>query len=451
MARRARRPTISPSRRAGIPVPGFFAAIIVVSITVPSGMATTVTTLFSKISFIGLQPPGGTVLVDPTREGRLDGSHTAHQICELGGLERVSRVAAVHEPREGEVLFNHSGSERHRGKRRVVAQRVVRQADVEAVALGHLEHDVEADLLRRARVLRGALQDGDPLVVAADRRHRLVELGPGAHPRRQQDRLSGLRESLEHREVRDLPRADLVALDPDSLEQLDRLDRERRRQELHPVRLAVRLQLLPLLERKARPLEVLEPRLPLEVRRRRRVPQRLGGGEMGLELHHVGASRRRGLDELARVAEAAVVDGADLGDDLDLQQTEPPLRQTAVSRSRSPRVSCALNENVPWWCRRAAYRIDTRTRRSAIYVFRIAISCRGASRPCPQRLGRSRVRTKKSEPTSVQLPTTSRSLSGSARNTITIRTGARPALIELATALSREQIPERLLEQTATL
>ena len=65
-----------------------------------------------------------------------------------------------------------------------------------------------------------------------------------------------------------------------------------------------------------RALEVLPARLALEVRRRGRVARRLGRGVVELELDGVGAALGGDLREPDRVAEAAVVVHAGLGDDV---------------------------------------------------------------------------------------------------------------------------------------
>ena len=71
------------------------------------------------------------------------------------------------------------------------------------------------------------------------------------------------------------------------------------------------------------------------------IPKGLGLGDMGLELYRVDPAFGRGVDEPQGVAEAAVVDGADLGDDVRGWHRRPVLNldaerfRTAVDCGRS--------------------------------------------------------------------------------------------------------------------
>ena len=68
----------------------------------------------------------------------------------------------------------------------------------------------------------------------------------------------------------------------------------------------------------SRPLEVFEPRLALEIGRHGSIAQGFRGGNVGLELDDVRAAVRGGVDKLHRIAETAVVYGANLGNDGDV-------------------------------------------------------------------------------------------------------------------------------------
>ena len=117
-------------------------------------------------------------------------------------------------------------------------------------------------------------------------------------------------------QVRHLAGADLVAGHAEPLEPLDCLQREDRAEELDAGVVAGALEGRPLLVVESRAAEVLPARLALEVGRRGRVPRRLGLRVVELELDRVGAALGGDLREPDRVAEAAVVVHARLGDDV---------------------------------------------------------------------------------------------------------------------------------------
>ena len=159
IARVDRRPTTSANRAAGIPVPGFLIATISGPMTAPGSIG-------ERRDDALLEDPlhvgdaAQVVLVDRRGEHPLDVAYVAHEPGELVRLERHRGVGAVHLLREGEVLLDRSRTERCRCDARGRAQRVVGEADRQAVALPHLEHHVQPHVLRWARVLRGALEDG---------------------------------------------------------------------------------------------------------------------------------------------------------------------------------------------------------------------------------------------------------------------------------------------------
>jgi hypothetical protein len=229
-------------------------------------------------------------------------------------LGREAGVGAVEVPRQREVLLHDDGAERDRRERRVVAERVVGEADGLAVALAKLREDVQPDALRRRGVLRRALEDGD---VVAGGRDRGVELRPRRHAGGEQHRLAGRGHRAHELEVRHLAGPDLVAPDAQALEPLDCARGEDRAEELDARALARILERRPLLVGERGALEVLPAALVLEVRRRGCVARRLRLGVVQLELDGVDAALGGDLGHPDRVAQAPVVGHAGLRDDVD--------------------------------------------------------------------------------------------------------------------------------------
>ena len=186
---------------------------------------------------------------------------------------------------------------------------MIRETHPAAVALAIDGNQIQADLLGRTRIRRRALQHADRRSARLDARHRRIGLGQRAHAGREQHRRTGVEHAIEQLRIRDFTRGDLPQRLPDALQQIDRGQRERRRDEEDVALGAVRGQPAPLLLGELHPLPVVVARgvLPAELHAERFGRRALRCSDVRLELHRVGAGRGNGVDERVRQAETAVV------------------------------------------------------------------------------------------------------------------------------------------------
>ena len=146
-----------------------------------------------------------------------------------------------------------------------------------------------------------------------------------------------------------LARGDLPERLADALEQVDRLDRERRRDEEHAALAAVLGQAAPLLlgELHALPVVVARRVLPAERHAERLGRRALGGGDVRLELHGVGAGVGDRVDERVRQAQAAVVGQRHLADDAGSARVPSAAHGRMRTVVRHALASCSELRRVP--------------------------------------------------------------------------------------------------------
>src|SRR5205823_9817690 len=95
------------------------------------------------------------------------------------------------------VHLQHLSAERHSREARVHRTRVIRKTHRTVVPLSEEPEQVETDLIRWARVCRGALQHGERDPVRTDTGHGGVDFVEATHAGRQHDRKASLRHPIE--------------------------------------------------------------------------------------------------------------------------------------------------------------------------------------------------------------------------------------------------------------
>jgi hypothetical protein len=276
---------------------------------------------------------------------------------QLVGQQRGLRVGAGQAPVHREVLLDTDRAARHRGDRYGEARRMVGQPHRNAEALGERVQRAQIGELRRRGIVADTVQKdevGEP--ARAQRRHRGLHLLEVRHPGRQDDGESQSAHHLEHGEIGHVARGDLQTLDAEALQVVCAVNVEGRGHELDAAARAVGPQVFvrggrELQHGQHRMLARRGPERPLLVLRGGRGAGHEAVRGEGLELHGIGAGRRRHVDERAREGEVAVVVDARFRDD----EGPPDHRPIIAARSgpfAAPReLSAAEPARRPPWRR----------------------------------------------------------------------------------------------------
>jgi len=135
------------------------------------------------------------------RAHAFDESDAVDELLQLRGRHRSDHVRAEHLTRQRDVQLQHIHTHGRARQSRVDGRRMIGEADPAPVSLAIKRHEVQADLLRRTRIRRRALED---TCLNATRFHAgngRIDLRERAHAGRQQHGRACLENTIEQERV----------------------------------------------------------------------------------------------------------------------------------------------------------------------------------------------------------------------------------------------------------
>ena len=263
-------------------------------------------------------------------DGRRHAVEVADEPAHALGHERERVVGALRRVIEREVLLDHPGAEHERDESHRDPALVIREPDDEVrIPLAIRLDDAEVQLLHRARVRGGALEQAELRVERKDRVHRPLDVLHRPPARGEEHRLAEPCDVAEKRRVHEVGGGDLEGGRPELGEEVRARLVEHGREERDAFLAAELAELEPVAGRELERVAVLAVRraeaVLVVVRRvveRARVERLVVAL---LELDRVRAAAFRGPDQLLGVLDVALVVVPDLGDDVRLAVARDPL------------------------------------------------------------------------------------------------------------------------------
>ncbi len=219
------------------------------------------------------------------------------------------------------MFLNEGGAHGHRGQGDLPTQGMVRKTDLNAEIRGHRSHGPEVVFLAGRGVHAQAVKKGQGRIPRpANGLDRFRDLFEGSHAGAENQWPSGSSQSLQQRQVREVPGTDLEGRHPQLVEKGRAFLLEGGREEENPIRLASRLDPVEGFRTEFKLLEHLQlaslvPCVLGLVLGLGGVAGSQGLGAEGLEFDRIGARLCRHLNHLDGAIHVAVVVDARLGDD----------------------------------------------------------------------------------------------------------------------------------------